>query len=115
MMDKINNDWLAMSDGALVKTIGAFIRHHRIAQNRTQQEVADNAGINRTTLSFLEKGDKVNIASLIQVLRVLDLLYIMDVFKIEEQISPIELAKLEQRKRRRARNKKDSDKPKSDW
>ena len=48
-MDKINNDWLAMSDDAIIKSIGAFIKHHRIEQNRTQQEVADDAGINRTT------------------------------------------------------------------
>lgn len=114
-MDKINNEWVAMSDDALVKTIGTFIRHHRIEQNRTQKEVADSAGINRTTLSFLEKGDKVNISSLFQVLRVLDLLYIMDIFKIQNQVSPIELAKLEQRKRHRATSKKDTDHPKSEW
>ena len=36
--------------------------------------------------------------TLLQVVRVLDLLYIMDVFKIEAQISPIELAKMDQKK-----------------
>lgn len=115
MMNISNDNWFAMSDAALIETIGAFIKHHRIAQNRTQQEVADSAGINRTTLSFLENGDIVNLSTLIQVLRVLDLLYIMDVFKIQNQISPIELAKIEQRKRHRASNKKDSDQPKNNW
>lgn len=115
MMDSVNKDWLAMNDDALVNTIGAFVKHHRITQNRTQQEIANNAGINRTTLSSLENGDVVTLSTLIQVLRVLDLLYVMDVFKIEEQISPIELAKLEQRKRRRASRKNDSDQHQSDW
>lgn len=115
MMNIANNDLVAMSDGAIIKIIGAFIKHHRLAQDRTQQEVADKAGINRTTLSFLENGDIVNISTLIQVLRVLDLLYIMNIFKIQEQVSPLELAKLEQQKRKRASNKKESDEPESEW
>ena len=114
-MDISNNDWAAMSDAAITKTIGAFIKHHRLEQNRTQQEVADAAGINRTTLTQLEKGDTVTASTMIQVLRVLDLLYVMDVFKIKEQISPLELAKLEQKNRKRASTKKDSNQPESDW
>ena len=115
MKDKSNNDWLAMSDDAIIKTIGAFIKHHRIAQNRIQHEVAENAGINRTTLSLLENGGIVNISTLVQVLRALDLLHVMDVFTIENQISPIELAKLEQERRKRASNKRKNEQPESDW
>lgn len=114
-MDKSNNDWLAMSDDAIIKTIGAFIKHHRIAQNRTQHDVAKDAGINRTTLSLLENGDIVNISTLVQVLRALDLFHVMDVFIIENQISPIELAKLEQQRRKRASNKRKNDQAESDW
>lgn len=113
-MDITNNNWTAMSDTAIAQSIGAFIKHHRLEQNRTQQDVADTAGINRSTLVLIEKGDTVTLPSLIQVLRALDLLYIMDVFKIKEQISPIELAKLEQRKRNRASTKKNIDQPKSE-
>ncbi|MEA2097181.1 MAG: helix-turn-helix transcriptional regulator, partial [Candidatus Cloacimonadota bacterium] len=115
MMDKFNNDWLAMSDDAIIKLIGAYIKHHRIEQNRTQQDVADDAGISRTTLSYLENGDIVNISTLVQVLRALDLLYILDVFTIKNQISPIELAKLEEQRRKRASNKRKNKKPESDW
>lgn len=115
MMDKFNNDWLAMTDDAIIKSIGAFIKHQRIEQNRTQQNVADDAGINRTTLSFLENGDIVNISTLIQVLRALDLLYVLDTFTIKNQISPIELAKLEEQRRKRASNKRKDEKPESDW
>lgn len=115
MMDKNNKDWYAMSDDAIIKTIGAFIKHHRIEQNRTQQDVANDAGINRSTLSLLENGDVVNISTLIQVLRVLDLLNTMDVFITENQISPLELAKLEEQRRKRASSKRKSKKPESDW
>jgi len=115
MMDMSNNNWLAMSDDAIIKTIGVFIKHHRIKQNRTQQDVAKDAGINRTTLSLLENGDIVNISTLIQVLRALDLFYVMDGFTIENQISPLELAKLEQKSRKRASNKRNNGQTESDW
>ena len=115
MMDINNKDWYAMSDDAMIKTIGAFIKHHRVEQNRTQEEVANDAGINRSTLSLLENGDIVNISTLVQVFRALGLLRIMDVFTIENQISPLKLAKLEERRRKRASNKRRNEKPESDW
>lgn len=115
MNDMSYTNWVSMSDKALGKTIGGFIKHHRLNQNRTQDEVSGSAGISRSTLSLLERGETVTLSTVIQVLRVLDLLYIMDIFKIEKQISPIELARLENKKRKRAGNKKESDKPKTDW
>jgi transcriptional regulator with XRE-family HTH domain len=115
MMDISNNNWLAMSDGALVATIGTFVKHHRLLQNKTQQQLATEAGINRSTITQIEKGEKITLQSLLQVLRVLNLLYIMDVFKVQQQISPLQLAKLEQNKRQRVRNKDNSNDNKSDW
>ena len=102
MNDKSYINWFSMSDKALTETIGKFITHHRLNQNKTQTEVAHAAGISRSTLSLLERGKKIALNSLIQVLRVLDLLYIMDVFKISQEISPIEYAKLQKKKRKRA-------------
>lgn len=115
MNDKQYTKWIAMSDIALLQTIGAFVKHHRLSQNKTQEEVAGAANISRSTLSLLEKGEAVTIPTLLQVLRVLDLLYIMDVFKIQEQISPIQLAKLDQQKRQRARNSKNDTDKQTDW
>jgi transcriptional regulator with XRE-family HTH domain len=115
MNDKPYTNWIAMSDTALAQNIGAFVKHHRLSQNKTQEEVAGAANISRSTLSLLEKGETITVPTLIQVLRVLDLLYIMDVFKIQEQISPIELAKLDQQKRQRARSSDNDSNKKSDW
>lgn len=105
MNDNSYKDWLSMSDKALTETIGKFIKHHRLNQNKSQEETAEAAGMSRSTLSLLERGENVSLSSLIQVLRVLDLLYIMDNFKVSTQISPIEYAKLQKNKRKRARNK----------
>ena len=93
-----------MSDKALIEMIGAFIKHHRLNQNKTQNEISAAAGISRSTLSLLERGETVSLSTVIQVLRVLDLLYVMGVFEVKDQISPIEYAKLQRTKRRRARN-----------
>jgi len=94
-----------MSDKVLGETIGNFVRHNRLNQNRSQSHVALAAGISRSTLSQLERGNKVSLSSLIQVLRVLKLLHIMDIFTVSDDISPIEYAKLQKNKRQRVRNK----------
>jgi transcriptional regulator with XRE-family HTH domain len=113
---EINNiNWVSMNDFAISKAIGSFVKHHRLLQNKTQQQVAIDSGINRSTLIKLEKGESITLLNLIQVLRILDLLYIMDVFKIQEQISPIELAKKEKNKRKRARNSDNLNHNKTDW
>lgn len=110
-------NWLSMSDKGLIKVIGEFIQHHRLNQNKTQSTVAEDAGISRSTLSLLERGEKISLCSLIQVLRVLDLLYIMDVFKLSDEISPIEYVKLQKNKKLRVRSrvKKMNINEKSEW
>ncbi|OQX78307.1 MAG: transcriptional regulator [Bacteroidetes bacterium 4484_276] len=104
MNDISYTNWVSMSDKALTETIGSFIKHHRINQNRTQGELAGAAGISRSTLSLLERGETVTLNTVIKVLRVLDLLYVMDTFAVKDEISPIEYAKLQKNKRKRARN-----------
>ena len=108
--------WTAMSDSAIIGAIGAFIKHNRLEQNKTQSQLAAEAGINRTTLVDFEKGMRSNIITFIQLLRALNLLYVMESFKITQQVSPIQLAEMEQAKRKRAsKTKKTTKKPKSNW
>jgi len=104
MEGNTNNYWIAMSDRAIVSAIGKFIKHVRLEQNKTQEHVAKEAGINRWTVSQIEKGESVTLTTLIQILRTLDLLPLLKIFTIENKISPIEYAKLQKNKRQRARN-----------
>lgn len=105
-----------MSDDAIIKAIGKFIRHHRLEQNLSQKDLADKAGINRTTLSDLELGRRCQLLTLIQVLRTLDKLYVFESFEVKEQISPIALTELEMKKRKKAKSKKENlNKKKSNW
>ena len=103
MPGKTNENWVAMSDSTIINAIGKYIKHQRLEQNKTQAQLANEAGINRWTLSQIENGESITLSSLIQLLRVLDVLHLLNIFTIEEKISPVEYAKLRAKKRRRAR------------
>lgn len=103
-----------MSDRSIIGAIGAYIKHQRLEQNITQAQLAHEAGINRWTISQIENGESVTLNSLIQILRVLDLLHLLGIFTIEERISPIEYAKLKAKKRKRARPVKQDHSPAED-
>jgi transcriptional regulator with XRE-family HTH domain len=74
-------------------------------QNKTQDQLAASAGIGRSTLSLLERGETVTVSTLIQVLRVLDQLPVLSTFELRPVISPLALAKQQKKIRQRARNK----------
>lgn len=115
MTDKSYKNWLSISDNALSQQIGAFIKHQRMEQNKTQDMVASAAGISRSTLSLLERGETVTLATLIQVLRVLDQLHVMEAFEFQQSISPLVLAKAEKKKRKRASNPNHYNSEESNW
>ncbi len=117
MTDKSFKKLDSMSDRALSEYIGAFVRHHRMEQNRTQDELSAAAGISRSTLSLLERGETVTVATLIQVLRVLDQIKVLRAFEVRETISPLALAKLQKKKRKRAsgKSKKDDNSEETEW
>ncbi len=116
MTEISDKSWMASSDIALMATIGAFIKHHRLLQNKTQGQLAEEAGIVRSTLSLFEKGENTSIIVFIQLLRALKLLHVLQEFQVRQQISPLQLAKLEKSQRIRAsRSVKKDTKSKSDW
>lgn len=104
-----------MGDKALAEHIGRFVREKRMEVNKTQATLAHAAGISRSTLSLLEKGETITLATLLQVLRVLDQLHVLDVFTVQPVISPIQLAKLEQKKRKRASGNTSIPSKESSW
>jgi transcriptional regulator with XRE-family HTH domain len=114
-MSEMSYNWVSMSDKALEAQIGAFVKHHRLAQNKSQEVLATAAGISRSTLSLLERGESVTLSTLIQLLRILGQLQVMDVFVIPRSISPLMLAKEEHKKYRRARTKRTEPESLSDW
>ncbi len=117
MMEKSIKYWHAMSDPAILELLGKYIQQTRLQQNKTQEQVATAAGLNRSTVVQIENGGGGTMISFVQILRALEQLQILENFEVKQQISPLQLAKLEQNKRQRASAKKvnQNKKTKSDW
>ena len=94
------------SDIALLEEIGARLQTARLNANLSQQELADTTGLNRNTVVNAEKGKSCTLATLIALLRGLKLLDQLDLLMPSQPVSPIQLAKLNGKKRRRATGKR---------
>jgi putative transcriptional regulator len=92
----------AMADPAIVKDICHSLKQMRLSKNLTQAELAEMAGLNRVTISRMEAGRAATLLTLVQVLRALDKLDILDIFTEESEASPLQLLKLQAKKRQRA-------------
>lgn len=108
-MAKTNTEWISMTDANILQAIGQFIKQKRLQSNKTQSQLAKEAGLNPYTISQIENGGSITLSTLIQLLRALDVLYVLDNFKTMEEISPIQYAKMQKNKRQRARNKSNPD------
>lgn len=117
MSDKSYIDWSVRTDDGILDAIGQSIKEHRLERNLSQAQVAAAAGISRSTLSLLERGEDVRLSTFIQVLRVLDLLHLWDHFQYREQLSPLAIARAQHGKRYRARPVSSSqlNEPTVDW
>jgi len=114
-MVNTNLDYSEMSNIAIISLIGEYIKQHRLDKNITQEQVAKDAGVNRWTIGKIERGHSITLISLIQILRALDLMTVFEIFKYERKLSPIELVKLEESKKQRARGKKSTHRDESEW
>ncbi len=114
MTEKTNNI-NQLSDKAVVAYLGDFIHQKRVNQDKSQSQLAEEAGVNRSTISQIENGEPITLISLIQILRGLDSLEVLNSFEIKKQLSPIALAKLEKKQRQRASGKSTDSKNESEW
>jgi len=101
---------LAKSDLEIVMEICQTLKQMRINKNISQQEIAERSGLDRTTISRMESGRPVSLLTLVQVLRALDKLEVLNVFKAYQIESPIKLLKEEEKKRKRAGKSKKTQK-----
>jgi transcriptional regulator with XRE-family HTH domain len=91
-----------LGDKAIIQEIGAAIKAIRLQLNLTQDQVAERAGLDRTTVVQLEKGRSATLLTLIQILRVLDKLDALDGLQAESPISPLDMANMLEKTRQRA-------------
>ncbi|TAH06565.1 MAG: XRE family transcriptional regulator [Sphingobacteriia bacterium] len=115
MIENSVTNIIAESDKSILERIGQFVKETRLSQNKTQQQLADDAGIARSTLTLLESGAGGTLLSLIQVLRILDQLSLLKTVQVSTQVSPLLLAKQAKNKRQRASQQADKNNHSTSW
>ena len=73
----MNSESISNTDNALLTQIGNFIKEMRISENKTQQQIAGAAGINRSTYIHIENGRGSSMMHFIKVLRALNALHLL--------------------------------------
>ena len=99
---KSNNKSSAQSDPAIVRELCTNLKQMRLNRNISQTKMSELSGINRVTVSRMENGRAATILTLVQVLRALDNLSVLDEFKEEHEISPLQIMKQQESQRKKA-------------
>ncbi len=85
-------DFITQStDDAVLDEIGARVGAARLSRNRTQQQLAHDAGVSKRTLERIEAGESAQLTSFIRVLRALDLLGGLELLLPPPEPGPMDL------------------------
>lgn len=109
-------EWHTLSDKAIIRELGNRIKITRLDQNLTQAQLAEKAGVHRTTLGLIERGQSTSVISYIQILRALDGLDVLnDFLMINKGPSPMQVLEEQAKYRKRASGKKKQQEDESEW
>jgi transcriptional regulator with XRE-family HTH domain len=90
-----------MTDDAVLAELGGRLARHRLERNWTQAEMAAEAGLGQATVQRAERGDSIQMTSMVKLLRTLGLLGALDAAVPESIVLPIAQLEREQRHPRR--------------
>lgn len=80
-----------ITDQELLQRIGGKLKEIRLEQNVKQKELAEKAGLSMFSISQMETGHNTSIQSIIQVLRALGRMDMLDAFILynNEEVNPL--------------------------
>jgi transcriptional regulator with XRE-family HTH domain len=102
-----------LSDKAIERELGHRIRALRLRKNVTQEELAGSVTLSLNAIKSLESG-RGKLSTLIAVLRELGGLDQLDSFIPETLVSPLQLARMQGKRRERASGARAKKKPPGD-
>ena len=97
-------DEATTTNAAVLAELGRRLERHRLERNWTQAELAADAGVGQATVQRAERGQSVQMTSMVKLLRALELLGGLDAAipeSIELPIAQLEREQREQRGNRR--------------
>ena len=104
-----------MTDKTVLKELGHRLARRRIAQELTQEDLANEAGISKRTLERLEAGQSSQLLTVVRVLRALNMLDLLEAAIPEATARPMDVLKLKGKKRQRVSSKRKKQPADNDW
>lgn len=103
------------SDGVIVAELGGRLQAERLNRNLSQQELANQAGIGRVTLSRIERGGDFSMTTLVKLLRVFDELGAIDDILPGTPVSPVAVLHGQTKKRQRSSKPRSTEPKDATW
>jgi putative transcriptional regulator len=100
-MEKISTE---QSPGAIVAILGQRLKLARLNANMSQEGLATKAGVSRPTIVSAENG-RVQLESFVAIIQALNAIDQLDLMFAEPEISPLQLVKMQGKRRARASKK----------
>jgi transcriptional regulator with XRE-family HTH domain len=104
-----------LTDEVILAELGERIARRRLDLQWTQAQVAEQAGVAKRTVERIEAGASAQMASLIRIFRVLELLPGLEQLVPEAGPRPMDLLKLKGKVRQRASSRQVQDAPDKPW
>ena len=103
-----------MPEAAVAEILGGKIERFRLSLNMKQEDLAREAGVGKATVSRLEKGSVgTSLGNLIKVLSILGIVENFNALVPNTEEGPIYRLKHQDKRRRRARDTRPSEEPKT--
>ncbi|MCY4306659.1 MAG: helix-turn-helix transcriptional regulator [Rhodobacteraceae bacterium] len=99
-------DFSTASSEAIIKELGQCLDSIRLSQNISQNDLASEAGVSRSTLTRLARGKPISLDSFVRIMQALKLTDQLAALLPDPSIRPVDLVRFAGKERRRARKKK---------
>ena len=98
--------WYSLTEQQILEELGKRLKSIRLNNNMSQKELGDIIGKRPDEISRIESGKPITLISLLRILRALNKLENLEQAIKPPEISPVEMLKLEEKKRKRASSKR---------
>ena len=104
------------ADETAIAELGRSIAGYRVRRNITQQQLAKEAGVSRSTVTRLEAGESVQLSGLVRILQALGLLQRLEDLVPTTEISPMQVLENDGKLRQRASSaRREPEKEEGGW